>query len=45
MFPVAGQTAGPNGLTFFEETHGTSARCLECRCSYRYRCVDVDIDK
>ena len=22
MFPVAGQTAGPNGLTFFEETHG-----------------------
>jgi len=23
MFPIAGQTAGPNWLTFFEETHGT----------------------
>ena len=22
MFPVAGQTAGPNGLTFFMDTHG-----------------------
>ena len=21
MFPIAGQTAGPNGLTFFEGTH------------------------
>ena len=22
MFPKAGQTAGPNGLIFFEQTHG-----------------------
>ena len=22
MIPLGGQTAGPNGLTFFEETHG-----------------------
>ena len=22
MFPIAGQTAGPNGLKFFEDTHG-----------------------
>ena len=22
MSDIAGQTAGPNGLTFFEETHG-----------------------
>ena len=22
MFPIAGQTAGPNGLTFFEENPG-----------------------
>ena len=22
MFPIAGQTAGPNGLNFFEGTHG-----------------------
>ena len=22
MSAIAGQTAGPNGLTFFEETHG-----------------------
>ena len=22
MFPIAGQTAGPNGLTFFVDTHG-----------------------
>ena len=22
MFPIAGQTAGPNGLTFFEGTNG-----------------------
>jgi len=22
MFPWAGQTAGPNGLKFFERTHG-----------------------
>ena len=22
MFPIAGLTAGPNGLTFFEGTHG-----------------------
>ena len=24
MFPIAGQTARPNGLKFFEETHGSS---------------------
>ena len=24
MLPIAGQTAGPNGLTFFEGTHGYS---------------------
>ena len=22
MYPIAGQTAGPNGLTFFDGTHG-----------------------
>ena len=22
MFPIAGQTVGPNGLTFLEATHG-----------------------
>ena len=22
MFPIADRTAGPNGLTFFEGTHG-----------------------
>ena len=22
MFPIAGQTAGPIGLNFFEDTHG-----------------------
>ena len=22
IFPIAGQTAGPNGLTFFVETYG-----------------------
>ena len=22
MFPIAGQTAGPNGLKFFVDTHG-----------------------
>ena len=28
MLPIAGQTAGPNGLTFFVDTHGWSVDFL-----------------
>ena len=31
MFPIAGQTAGPNGLTFFEGTQGYPGNNKELR--------------